>query len=145
MIRREWFIEIDAIQRDMERFLERFSGLKPPSIRFLPSLWEPPVDVYETEDSLFVVAEIPGIGEDDVEILLEGNNLILKGERKEGREEDVISYHRMEIARGPFERRITLPFGVNPDDVEISYDKGLLKIKLPKLKEEKTYKVRIKK
>lgn len=143
MVRREWFLEIDAIQREMERFLDRFVGMKPPSIRFSPAGWEPPVDVYETDEAVFVIVELPGVREEDFEIILDRNILLIRGERRDERVEGMVSYYQMEIARGPFEREILLPSNVDPDGVMATYERGLLKIRLPKVKEERTYRVRI--
>lgn len=100
--------------------------------------WMPPVDIQETEEAYRLVAELPGLTKDDINITLENNVLRLSGERKfekdvqekkEGKKE---GYHRIERAYGTFVRAFTLPSQVSHDKVEAKFENGLLTIMVPK-------------
>ena len=100
--------------------------------------WMPPVDIQETEDAYRLVAELPGLTKDDINITLENNVLRLTGERKfekdvqekkEGKKE---GYHRIERAYGTFVRAFTLPSQVSHDKVEAKFENGLLTVMVPK-------------
>lgn len=75
------------------------------------SVWEPPVDVFENEDAVFVLVALPGVQADEVRIAIEENVLIVAGEssRPLACREAVV--RRLEIPYGRFERRIPLPQG----------------------------------
>ncbi len=131
--RRDWFFQIDAVQRQMERLLDHFAGAKPPMVRFSPRVWEPAIDVYETPDKVVVVVELAGIGEQDIEITVNRDRFLIRGERKKPSYGGQQAYYRMEIPSGPFEREVLLPVAVDPQGSEASYRDGLLEVILPKL------------
>jgi HSP20 family protein len=70
--------------------------------------WEPPVDVFETGDALWVIVALPGVAPDDVELIIDGNTLIVTGTRSLPRELRGAAIHRLELPAGRFERRIAL-------------------------------------
>ncbi|WP_428313267.1 Hsp20/alpha crystallin family protein [Hydrocarboniphaga sp.] len=70
--------------------------------------WEPPVDVFETGDALWVIVALPGVAPDDVELIIDGNTLIVSGTRSLPRELRGAAIHRLELPAGRFERRIAL-------------------------------------
>src|SRR5438874_6800232 len=72
--------------------------------------WEPPVDVYETADALWVVVALPGVGANQVEIAIADGAVMVTGERRLPVEARAV-IHRLEIPHGRFERRIALPTG----------------------------------
>ena len=124
---------------DFERIRERMAQawqqvLGPPgSPRFCAPIIEPSVDVYETDREVVVVTEIAGIGEEEVEIVVDGRVLILSGERKPSAGRPGRLYSQMEICHGPFRRELILPSEVNPDSARIGYSHGMLEIVLPKV------------
>ena len=71
--------------------------------------WRPALDVSETENTVVVKAELPGLDAKDVEVSLNGDVLTIKGEKKEEKEEKTKSYHRVERHYGAFERSVRLP------------------------------------
>jgi HSP20 family protein len=75
------------------------------------SRWEPPVDVYQASDDLWIFLAIPGVPPDRVEAIMEGTTLIVQGERPLPAAARGAAIHRLEIPYGRFERRITLPSG----------------------------------
>jgi HSP20 family protein len=73
--------------------------------------WEPPVDLLETEEELWIVVALPGVAKDQLDVLVESGVLIVTGERPMlGRSRGTV-IHRLEIPYGRFERRIELPSG----------------------------------
>lgn len=96
------------------------------------TIWRPPTDVYETEDSVAVVIEIAGLGHNDYEILLRGRTLVVVGERRDPAEK--LAYQQMEIRHGKFRTEVHLPWALEGTGQEASYENGFLKIILPKAK-----------
>jgi HSP20 family protein len=77
-VRQDWFDELDEMQRQMERFLEHFTSCKRPAVMFSTGVWQPLVDVYETPEEVVVVAELAGVAQGDVSIVLHNNTLLLR-------------------------------------------------------------------
>jgi HSP20 family protein len=82
--------------------------------------------------------------QDEFEVIIDGNTLVIRGERKETPLSGKGTYYQMEIHRGHFERSILLPTMVDPDKTEASFEDGLLKIVLPKSRLEQPLRVEIK-
>jgi HSP20 family protein len=91
----------------------------------------PALNAWADDDNLYVEAEIPGLGLDDVEITVLGEDLTLSGERQDVLE-DGTSHHRRERGIGPFSRTLRLPYTVDADEVEAQLKDGVLTITLPK-------------
>ena len=92
--------------------------------------WRPPMDVYETEDSVVVLMEIAGLTANDYEITLSGRILTVAGERRSPAGKLV--YQQMEIRHGRFRAQVHLPWPLEPTGQTASYENGFLKITLPK-------------
>lgn len=109
------------------------------------SAWAPAVDIYETDDSVTVEAELPGVDPKDIQVSLDDGVLRLTGERKLEREVHEENYLRVERAYGTFERAIRLAGDVDGDKVTANYDNGVLKVKVPKVapKEPKTIPIKV--
>jgi len=99
----------------------------PPSESF-----SPPVDIYETAGEVILLAEIPGMKEDEVELEITDNLLTLKGDRKLERGGPEDSIHFLERPHGSFVRTFTLPGTVQQDKAKATLKHGLLKVVLPK-------------
>ena len=132
------------MQREMERLLEHFGRSKPPVVYFAPRVWEPAVDVYQTEEEIVVTVELAGIRQEEIEVEVEGNTLVVRGERREASAQSRRSYHQMEIQKGSFERSIVLPAPVDREQIRAFYEDGLLKIVLPKAQRDQVLQVRLK-
>lgn len=91
--------------------------------------WNPPVEIYETDDHLAFIAELPGFDKDQINITVENGQLILSGERTV---DENRTYHRNERWYGKFERAFQLPSSVDPDKVEGNLRSGILTITIPK-------------
>jgi HSP20 family protein len=94
--------------------------------------WRPAVDVSETDDGLSVVLEIAGIDEEQTNVALYADALVIEGERTPDASAPIGRYLRAEIRQGPFRVELPLPFAVDADRVEAHYDRGLLRVDLPR-------------
>lgn len=105
--------------------------------------WIPPVDIAEDKDRITLTAELPGFREDQVNILMEGGVLTIRGERKFEEEKNGRNFHRVERSYGQFVRSFTLPNNVDREQIRASFDHGLLKIELPKSEEARPREIKI--
>ena len=94
--------------------------------------WRPNVDVYETVSSVELVLDLAGVDEDDVELQLSESVLVVEGQRRLNVSDPGAMYHVAGIRQGPFRVEVTLPAPVDPERVEARYERGLLRISLPK-------------
>ena len=95
------------------------------------SLWRPPTDVYETEESFIVKVEIAGMREEDIEVAVENNILLVSGNRADTPERKAY-YHQMEIQSGKFEIAVELPAPIDVEKAGAEYKDGFLTVNLPK-------------
>ena len=138
-----WLDNIDNMQREVGRYLDYLGASKPPVARFDPEVWEPAIDVYETETEVTVLVEIAGLTPEEINIHIEGTTLAIRGERLDTRTDVKRSFRQVEIRRGSFERYVSLPAPVDPDRTRASYKDGLLEIVLVKSQRQESPKVRI--
>jgi HSP20 family protein len=92
----------------------------------------PRVNLEESDEELRVTAELPGVQQSDVEVKVEGDTLIISGEKKISSEQKQKNFHLMERTYGRFQRSVTLPFTPNPERAEATYDNGVLTVRLAK-------------
>ncbi|MFZ0138143.1 MAG: Hsp20/alpha crystallin family protein [Candidatus Sulfotelmatobacter sp.] len=107
------------------------------------SSFAPAVDVYEDEHNVTLKIEVPGIDEKDIDVSLENNTLTVHGERKIEKEEKEENYRRVESQYGSFTRTFNLPPTVDSEKVSAIYDKGVLKVTLPKKAEAKPKQIKV--
>ena len=105
--------------------------------------WSPSVDVYETEDSLTVKADLPDVKVEDIDVRVENQTLTLRGERKFEKDENVKGYHRIERSYGEFVRSFAVPSTVDTEKVQADYKNGVLTITLPKKEAAKPRQVKV--
>lgn len=122
----------------MGRIQDELEGLiadlwQVPGFAGLRSGFRPHVDCYLTDDpaTVTVVVDLAGVEPSAVEILVADEALTLSGERRRPAPESRVSYHQMEIDYGRFQRRIPLPYDVDAQAAEATYERGLLTIVLP--------------
>ncbi|MGE0418343.1 MAG: Hsp20/alpha crystallin family protein [Acetobacteraceae bacterium] len=123
-----------ALRREMDRLFDDFTRGGPPSLAADDGFLSPKVNVAETETGLEVTAELPGIDQKDISLDLSNGVLTLKAERKEEKEEkdEKKQYHLVERSYGTYLRRFSLPFEADSDKVAASFDKGVLKVVIPR-------------
>jgi HSP20 family protein len=132
--------ELDSLQSDLNRLFDGFFGSRAGNGG---RRWTPAMDLVEGDDSLVLRADLPGMTEDDLDIEIKDGVLTVSGERKAEREDKGEGYYRAERAFGSFSRSLTLPEGVDADQVSASFDKGVLEVKIPKPAESKPHRVQI--
>ena len=96
------------------------------------SFLAPQINVSESENEIRITAELPGVNENDVEITLNDDALVIRGEKKIERKDERENFHVVERSFGTFQRTLRLPFPVDPDQVRASFDNGVLTVTLPK-------------
>ncbi len=109
-----------------------------------PVLVSPKIDIFETEDAYNVKAELPGLEEKDIELTIDHDTLVLKGNRKQEREEKRKNYFFSERNVGHYYGELPMPWGVDSEKAEATFKKGILKVTLPKIEKAKMERRRIK-
>lgn len=119
-----------SLQKEMDRLFRDFFEVEPFGQRVFSTF--PEIDVKETEKEMKVHAELPGMEEKDVEVLLDSDSLTIRGEKKHEEEEKGESYYRSERRYGSFCRVIPLTSEVESDKVEAKFKNGVLTVTIPK-------------
>ena len=105
--------------------------------------WIPPVDIYETDQSVILKAELPGVNAQDVEVRVHDGTLYLKGERKYEHEVKEENFRHVERSYGSFTRTFSLPASVDADKVKADFKDGVLTLTMPKREEAKPKAIQI--
>lgn len=125
-----------AMRTELDRMFERFENGFPrwPSLlrRSDGAIVVPELDVKETADAITIEAELPGVDEKDVTVTFANGALIIRGEKKQSKEETKADYYLAERSYGAFERVLRLPESVDDAKIEAKFDKGVLKVKAAK-------------
>ena len=129
--------ELDRIQDEMNRLIRDDFG-RPQISRY------PAINMWANNDEAVVTAELPGFDPEKLEITVLNDELHLKGERKLPEPEKDVTFHRKEIEVDSFQRTISLPFAVESDKIEASFDRGVLTIVLPRAEADKPRKIQVK-
>jgi HSP20 family protein len=137
------FREFSTLQDRMNRLFRESYGPEGRDESLTTSQFAPPVDVYEDEHNVVLKVEVPGIDEKDIDVRVENNVLTVHGERKVEKEEKEENFRRVERQYGSFTRTFTLPSTVDADRIQADYDKGILKIVLPKKAEAKPKQIKV--
>jgi HSP20 family protein len=137
------FREFSTLQDRMNRLFRESYGPEGRDESLTTSQFAPPVDVYEDEHNVVLKVEVPGIDEKDIDVRVENNVLTVHGERKVEKEEKEENFRRIERQYGTFTRTFTLPSTVDAERIQADYDKGILKIVLPKKAEAKPKSIKV--
>jgi len=135
IIRWDPFREMTQLQSRFDRLFEAAGGRQ--------ESWLPAVDVFDTKDAVVLKAELAGMDPADIEIEVEDNVLTIKGERRFEEQVDDERYYRVERRFGAFQRSLALPQGVKSDQIEASYDEGILTVTVPKAEQEKPKRIEV--
>ena len=136
--------ELLDLQERMNRLLDQTLGrerLDEPSI--VHGTWIPVADVLETPDAYVVEIELPGLGRDDVVIQAQGDELLVRGERRSCCAARPDAFHRLERRQGPFARGFRFPEEVDPDRIDVEFADGLLRLSVPKAHPRRTTHIRV--
>lgn len=138
----EPFRGLTDIQAEMNRLFDTVFG-RSTGAAVSDRVWAPAIDMYETKDDLYVLCEVPGVREKEVQVSITNDVLTIKGERSQQQEVKDDSYYRLERWFGRFERSVPLPMPVQSDKVKATYRDGVLEIKLPKAEAVKPKEIKI--
>jgi HSP20 family protein len=132
-----------ALRDEMNQLFDNFwhGGLLPDAFT---GRGFPRVEMTETDDTVVIRAELPGMEPKDIDLSISGDVLTLKGERKEEKEEKEKESYYKEVRYGSFSRTIRLPESVDTEKVKTDYEKGVLKVTLEKKPETKAKKIEVK-
>jgi HSP20 family protein len=117
----------DEMNRALNRWFSREEGEEP-----VPRRWMPALDVTETSNAYHIDVEVPGMRPEDINVTVDQGMLTVSGERRSEEEKSERSFHRIERRYGSFRRSISLPRDVDATHVQASYDKGVLRLEVPK-------------
>jgi HSP20 family protein len=121
------------MRAEMDRLFENFigRGVFGPPTQWQATQLTPSIDVRENEKEIVVDAELPGMNENDVQVVVREGVLSLKGEKKSERDEKKDTYHLVERSYGSFERSFRLPEGVNEEQIKADFTSGVLHVVVP--------------
>lgn len=135
---REW----SAFGADVDRFFDTFFQTRGGDAGG-HRRWVPAMDLVETDDSLVLKADLPGLSEEDVTVEVDDNVLTVSGERRAEHERKEDGYHRIERSFGHFSRSVTVPEGIDEDKVTASFNDGVLEVRIPKPEERRPTRISI--
>jgi HSP20 family protein len=127
----------------MSQMLARALGLHAQQGSGQTTAWAPALDISERKDAYLVTVELPGVEADDLEITMEDGLLTIQGERHFAHDSSEQQFHRVERRYGAFRRSITLPAQVQAEQIEASFDNGVLQILVPKMEEAKPKRIQV--
>lgn len=126
--------ELENMANKMRKFVDEF----PDSFSFeVGTAFQPRIDIIHDEDSVKVLAELPGLSKEEINLVLENNVLMLKGEKKKMQLGEKDTVYRMERNYGNFNRPINIPFDVIASNVKAEFQNGVLTVTLAKSKPKK--------
>lgn len=133
--------DFDVLRREMDRLFESFFPAHREGGE--PSVWTPRADLSETDDAYVLSLDLPGIRREDLEIMMENGTLRISGERNMQEEHEGRQYYRIERAYGRFFRSFDFGPNADPDNVEASFDDGVLTVRVGKLEDRKPRRIEV--
>lgn len=131
--------EMDRRQQEINRLFESSFGR-----RLLSTPGSPAINIWTSEESQVIRAEMPGFNPSDIDISVSADKFILSGEWNRDSTVEDSQYHRRERDTGKFSRSIQLPFMVDPNKVDVSYKNGVLEARLNRAEADKPKKITVK-
>jgi len=130
-----WRREMGRLQQEMNQLMDSFQQ---GGQRGFPAL-----NVWANQDEALVTAELPGVNPDDLDISVVGETVTLSGSRALPETGEDITWHRHERWHGEFSRTMQLPFRIDADNVDASYQNGVLKVTLPRAQEDRPKRISV--
>jgi len=130
--------EIMSMRETVDRFFDE------PSAPTSTTLFHPHVGIRESERELIIEADIPGVKEEDIDVEIEQDKILIQGERKHREESMREEYFHLESSYGSFSRVISLPPYVDTENADAEIVDGMLTIRIPKVGEKKSKKLKLK-
>lgn len=115
-----------SVSHDIDELFERFFGVEESN-----AVWEPPVDLFATEQKVYLMAEVPGVAVTEVHVRVGSRAVQILGvKRPPDKVRRGVTFYESQIPFGAFEKRVNLPFAVKPDSVKVSIKDGVLSLEL---------------
>ncbi|MBZ0147596.1 MAG: Hsp20/alpha crystallin family protein [Pseudorhodoplanes sp.] len=133
------FFSFTSLKNEIDRLFDNFHLGSVGAGTLVPS-----TDLAETDTTIEITAELPGLEEKDVQINVADNILTIKGEKKAEKEEKDKNYRMVERSFGSFYRSVELPAGTDVDKIKATLSKGVLKVVVPKAASAQVKKVEVK-
>ena len=143
------FRKLSTMRKQMDRLFEDMLSVGNDDwmgLHSIGGMWTPAVEIEEKEEELLLKAEIPGLNAEDLEVEVSEDRVIISGEHKEEKktEDKEKNYFHSEFHYGRFERVIPLPLAIKTDEIKSDFQKGVLTLTLPKLKDAPKKSVKVK-
>ena len=135
--------DFDKVGSKFEKTIAEMFHSMNPMFAFSKSSWKPQLDMYETPEEFIVIAEIAGVEKEALDLEINTRAIRIAGKRLLNPPGENGRYRLAEIQYGTFERVLYLPVAIDTEKVEASYKKGMLIIRLPKLKFETRFNIPI--
>jgi len=129
------FPMLTRLSREFDSMFGRV-GLDRPMSESLPSMWIPEMEMITREHELLVTVDIPGMKKDEVTVEIADDHLVLRGERKQVKEEKKDGFFKTERTYGSFYRMLPLPEGVKAEGATATMHDGVLEVRMPMVKVE---------
>jgi HSP20 family protein len=125
--------DLMLLQERMNRlFEESLQDRRMPDEDVRAALWQPAVDIFETEGEIVLKAELPGMGRDDISVDVDQSRLTVRGERRFTQDVERERYHQIERSYGVFARSFDLPYSIDQEQITAEYRHGVLTVRMPK-------------
>lgn len=115
--------------------MDHFFSSQRPLFAMSPRVWNPPTDIYESNNMTYIKIEVAGLDEERLEIINEGSVLTVRGQRTKDSHPEGVHYQLMEVPYGHFERRFRFRYSLEKAKIEAQYQHGFLLIKVPHSKQ----------
>ena len=137
------FRDLLAIQDRMNRLFQDTMARQRGEEQTEGGGWGPAVDIFETADRIVLRADLPGVEQEQIEIRVDDNTLVLRGERKSPGDAKPEEFHRAERPHGPFMRSFSLPLNIDQSTIKATHKNGVLELTLPKKQESRAKAIRV--
>jgi len=136
--------DMRRMQREFDTlFNSFFPATRTESSEAETAVWTPRIDLAETDDAYLIHLDLPGLSKEDINLNYHDGTLSVSGERKVNEQEDKANYVRIERFYGHFYRSFALPKAINQNDIEATYQDGVLDIRVPKTEEVKPRQIKV--
>ncbi len=138
------FSALNELHKELSRVFDSRHGFIREPVAYVSSNWTPQVDIKESDTEFTVMADLPGVPPEDVDITLHNGVLTIKGERSSDTEKEKNNYKRRERIHGSFFRQFTLPESTDEDAIEAKAVHGVIEITIPKAAKPKPLNITVK-
>jgi HSP20 family protein len=136
---------LNSLQNEIDRVFDRFFPSREQTQESSSSraVWRPQMDLTETDESYRLHLDMPGMSKDELKISYQDNELVVSGERESTHTDEDEEFVRVERSFGQFRRSFTLPRTVDADNIDATYDNGVLTVTVPKTEKVKPRQIEI--